>query len=120
MRGNFLLHSILAIMSLSKRKFLSLEDRVKVVQMLEYGRPSRITATEFNVGRTQIQNVAKRKREILEEYESGDPCSKRIKRNVSYENIDALCYKWFLDTTSRQINVSGPLIKEKLLNLLQT
>ena len=37
-------------MSLSKRKFLCLEDSVKVVQMLESGRSSQIIATEFNIG----------------------------------------------------------------------
>ena len=81
--------------------------------MLESGHSSQIIATVFIVGCTPIQNVAKRKQEILKEYETGDPCYKRIKRNVSHEKIDALCYKWFLDATSRQINVSGPLIKEK-------
>ena len=39
-----------AIMSLSQRNFLSLEDRVKAVQMLESGRSSRIIAAEFNIG----------------------------------------------------------------------
>ena len=38
------------IMSFSRRIFLSLKDRVKVVQMLESGRSSWIIAAEFNVG----------------------------------------------------------------------
>ena len=29
-----------------------------------------------------------------------------MKVNVFFERIDELCYKWFLDATSRQINVS--------------
>ena len=37
-------------MSLSKCKFLSLEDHVKVVQMLESGHSSQIIAAQFNVG----------------------------------------------------------------------
>ena len=65
MDENLLLLSNLAIMSLSKRKFLSLEDRVKMVRMLDSERSSRIIASEFGVGRTQVQNVAKRKREFL-------------------------------------------------------
>ncbi|KAH3784870.1 hypothetical protein DPMN_162942 [Dreissena polymorpha] len=47
---------------MSKRKCFSLEDRVEVVRLLESGRFSRDRASEFGVGRTQIQNVAKRKR----------------------------------------------------------
>lgn len=100
---------------MSKRKCLSLEDRVKVVKLLDSGRSSRDIASDFGVGRTQIQNVAKRKRDIMDEYESGNPDSKRVKVSVAYSDIDGLCYRWFLDATSRQINVSGPLIKEKAM-----
>lgn len=67
------------------------------------------------MGRTQIQNVAKRKREILEEYESGNPELKRPRRAMTYDDVHELCYRWFLDATSRQVNVSGPLLKEKAL-----
>ena len=98
-----------------KRKCLTLEERVKVLQLLDSGRSSRVIASDFGVGRTQVQNVAKRKREIMDEYETGNPETKRVKRTVSYDKIDDLCHSWFLDATSRQINVSGPLIREKAL-----
>ncbi|KAH3713826.1 hypothetical protein DPMN_073627 [Dreissena polymorpha] len=73
---------------MSKRKCLSLEDRVKVVRLLESGRSSRDIASEFGVGRTQIQNVAKRKRDIMDEYECGNPEAKRVKVCVPYGEID--------------------------------
>ena len=61
------IHASLTFVILSKRKCLTLEDRVKVVKLSDAGKISRVVATEFDVVRTQIQNVAKRKREIMEE-----------------------------------------------------
>ncbi|KAH3863115.1 hypothetical protein DPMN_026093 [Dreissena polymorpha] len=51
----------------------------------------------------------------MEEYECGNPEAKRVKVCMSYGKIDDLCYRWFLDATSRQINVSGPLIQKKAM-----
>ena len=105
----------LTFVIMSKRKCLTLEDRVKVVKLLDAGKRSRVLATEFGVGRTQIQNVAKRKREIMEEYDSGNPELKRSRRSTPFDDVNDLCYRWFLDATSRQVPVSGPLLREKAL-----
>ena len=100
----------------AKRKCLTLEERVKVIKLLESGKSSRTVADEVGVGRTQIQNVFKWKREILDEYENNcNRDKKRPRRATDYDEINDLCYKWFLDASSRHINVSGPLLKEKAL-----
>ena len=65
---------------------------MKVVRLLDAGKSSRVLATEFGVGRTQIQNVAKRKREITEEFEIGNADSKRPKRVMPFEDINVLCH----------------------------
>jgi hypothetical protein len=57
----------LTFVILSKRTCHQLKGRVKVVKLSDAGKISRVVATAFGVGRTQIQNVAKRKREIMEE-----------------------------------------------------
>ena len=75
-----------AIILPSKRIFLSLDDRIKVIHLLDYV-SSRVIAADFGVGRTQSQNVAKRKRDINEEYENGNPSTKRVKVNVSFERV---------------------------------
>ena len=106
-RRYFLFFAILS----QKPMCLTLEERVNVLQLLDSSRSSRVIASKFGVGRTQIKNVAKRKLEIIDEYETGNPETKRVKRTVvSYDKIDDLCHHWFLEATSRQINVSGPLI----------
>ncbi len=99
----------------TKRKCLTLEDRVKALKMMEAGKSCRSVADEMGVGKTQIQSILKRKREVLEEFEgNGNLQIKRQRKTTEYDEINDLVYKWFLDATSRVVNVSGPLLKVKL------
>jgi hypothetical protein len=42
------------------------------------------------------------------------PNRKRI-RNAQFQDVDTAAYKWFLDVRSRNIPLSGPLIREKAM-----
>ena len=96
-----------------KRKYLALDEPVEVVKLLESGKSSRFIVDKLGVGRTRIQNVCKRKRKIMEEYDSNsNPESKRVRRVTANDEINELCYKWFGDATSRQVNISGPLLQQ--------
>jgi len=46
-----------------KRTVLSLEDKIKAINKLDQGIPAYRIAQEMNVGKTQIQNLWKRKQE---------------------------------------------------------
>ena len=106
--------AVLSITMASKRKCLTLEERVKCIKLLDSGKSSRVVAAELGVGRTQIQGILKRKREILDDYEgNGNLSLKRPKRDTDYSEINSLTYRWFLDATSRMIPVNGPLLQEK-------
>ena len=50
---------------------------------LDARRTSRIAA-EFGVGQTQVQNIAKRGLEIMEEYENRNPDAKRLNKGISF------------------------------------
>ena len=69
---------------------------MKVIKLLEPGKSSRTVADEIRVGHTQIQNVFKWKREILDEYENNGNHDnmKRPRRATDYDEINDLCYKW--------------------------
>lgn len=78
----------------SKRKCLTLEERVKCLKLLESGKSSRVVASELGVGRSQVQNVLKRKREIIDEFEgNGHLQMKRSKRETEYGELNELVYK---------------------------
>ena len=53
----------------AKRKFLSLAKRVKLIELNNKNRCGCKIARDFGVGKTQVQNILKRKAEVLEEYE---------------------------------------------------
>ncbi|XP_052275560.1 tigger transposable element-derived protein 4-like [Dreissena polymorpha] len=98
----------------SKRKFLTLEERVKCLKLFESGKSSRVIASELHVGRTQVLNVLKRKREIMEEFESnGDPGWKRLKRDTEYTELNTLVYKWFIGADVRFGRPTGAMIQDK-------
>lgn len=100
-----------------KRSALTLEQRVEVIRKSEKEHLSnRKIAEQLGVGRTQIDNVLKRKAEVLTDFENNMPIErKRQRRPTGNEEINILVWQWFQDATSRRINVSGPLIQEKAL-----
>jgi predicted DNA-binding protein YlxM (UPF0122 family) len=68
----------------------------------------------MGVGRTQIQQIIKRKSEVLNDYESSVSNDRKRKRHkTGNENINDLCLDWVQDAIRHRINVTGPMIKEK-------
>ena len=51
-----------------KRKFFSLVERVKVIELNNKNKRGCRRFGDFGVGKTQVQNILKRKAEVLEEY----------------------------------------------------
>ena len=103
-------------MATAKRKVLTLEQRIEAIKLMNAGKPAYKVAEEFGVGKTQIQNLRKRKVEVLADYEQNIPGSTKRRRHLTgNENINELCLEWFKDAVSRRINVTGPLLKEKAL-----
>ena len=49
----------------TKRKVSTLEQRVDAIKLLDSGKPAYKVAEDFGVGKTQIQNLRKRKAEVL-------------------------------------------------------
>ncbi|XP_053376418.1 jerky protein homolog-like [Mercenaria mercenaria] len=95
---------------MSKRKVLTLDDRARVLE-LSKNKSARKLTEEMGVGKTQIQNILKRKAEVLEDIEnnvSGD--RKRARRVTVHEDVNNLVYEWFKDVTARRMPVSGPIL----------
>ena len=103
-------------MATSKRKSLPLSDKVQVVSLSEKGTSVRKIAQQFGVGKTQIQSIILNKQSILQDFEDGAPAEKKRKmRQTGNERINELMYEWFKTARSKNIPVSGSLLKEKAL-----
>lgn len=98
------------------RNVLTLNERHEAIKLMESGLSARAVALKFNVGKTQMTNILKRKAEIINDIENNAPSdSKRKRQKTVNEDINDLCWKWFQDAVGRRVNVTGPLLKMKAL-----
>lgn len=107
------------------RKELSVQDRLRLIQQSEtQGLSQRKLAEKFNIGKTQVCNILKRKAEYLKvsEEELCAPGAKRMRTmrhgsstNAFKGDLDELVWKWFQKIRSANIPVSGPMIQQKAL-----
>ena len=96
-----------------KRKFLTLVERVKVIKLNNKNRSARKIDEDFGVGKSQVQNILKRKAEVLEEYENNiSGARKRLCRTSENNEINKLCLNWFQDAIKRRVRVRGPLVQQ--------
>ncbi|XP_035680164.1 tigger transposable element-derived protein 4-like [Branchiostoma floridae] len=99
-----------------KRKPLTLQQRVEVLRVHDQTKKStRKLAEQFNCGKTQIDGILKRKREIMEEFENNAPLDRKRARTTGNEELNMLLWEWFKDATARKLPVSGPMLQVKAL-----
>ena len=101
----------------SSRVSLTLDKKIQVIrEQQNSGKSSRALASQFQCGKTQIDNILKRRHEWLEAY-SLDPTAtqKRKLRRTRNDEINILTYKWFKEATARMVPVTGSLLQEKAL-----
>ena len=99
-----------------KRKILTLQQRVEVLQWHEKGQSCRAIAMKLDVGKTQIQSIINSGDSVLKEWQSGEGRSDRryVKaRKTTYGELNKLVWEWFCTARSKQIPVTGPLLQEK-------
>ena len=104
----------------SKRKTLSLKERVDLINSAASGKGCRELANKFNIGKTQASDILKRKAEILDEFESNMDIDRKRKRHKSvHSDLNSVTWDWFLKCRSMNIPVSGPMLQEKALKFAQ-
>ena len=76
---------------------MTLQQKVEVVQASEQpGSSQRTLAEKFGVGKTQIQTILKKKRELVNTYKANaDSSRKRLCYRDEYDDIDELTWHWF-------------------------
>ena len=66
----------------------------------------------FGVSKSQIQQVLKRKAEIMNEYErNSNPKRKKLRVGSEYEDIDELIFRWFERARGSGRPISGLMIQ---------
>ena len=101
-------------MSKPKVHALTLAEKIQVINLKDQGKSQRDIAERFKVGKTQICTIIKRRDEIMKLKDSNASLdSKRLKTTESYEDVNKLTYRWFLEAVRRRVEISGPIIQEK-------
>jgi hypothetical protein len=97
-----------------KRIELPLRKKIAVIKASESGRSQRDLAKDFGIGKTQVGNILKRRRELEEAFERNEPLSKRrCSYTSSNDELNDKIWRWFSLARSQSIPVSGPMIQEK-------
>ena len=81
------------------------------------GKSNRQLAEKYCVGRTQVQNLMKRKRKILDLYEDDVNSSRKHQCVRANNDLNDLMWQWFQKLRSQMIPVSGPMMQDKTLTI---
>ncbi|XP_044860229.1 tigger transposable element-derived protein 3-like [Mauremys mutica] len=103
---------------ISKRKELSLADRVKLLQALESPSASLSSVAKlFGISKSQAGRIGRSREQILADWRTNaNPLRKRKREGKGGEVEDAL-FLWFQQALARGERLSGPILKAKAQEL---
>lgn len=106
-------------MSSGKRKRLTLAQKIEIIKFVEAENIGvRAVAEKFSIGKTQVSDILKNKVYLSQTFvEQGSDQSKRKFPKSDGEIIDTVIFKWYLHARVNNLSISGPLLKEKALEL---
>ena len=100
---------------------MTIEDKLKICDMVKNGRSLTSVAAEFNVGKSTVHNIVKNKAKletVLTEIQDGDCTKKRqFVRRANLDALDKAVYLWFVQQRCKGTSISGPLLMGKALQL---
>ena len=95
-----------------KRVVLTIEDKLKICDLVKNGRSLTSVAVEFNVGKSTVHDIVKNKAKLqtfLTEIQDGDCTKRRIVRRANLDALDKAVYLWFVQQRCKGTPISGPL-----------
>ncbi len=98
-----------------KRRSLTLEERVRVIENYKAGRSARSIAINLGVGKTQIQSIVNNRDTIMKEWESGTPPDQKYMkaRCSKYGQLNDLVWDWFCAQRANNVTVTGKMIQDR-------
>ena len=89
---------------------------MEVLKEVDKGRSVRSIAEQFGVGKTQVSDIRTKRKATEDAWESGESSKKKQlkKRKCPYNEVNDACYDWFKGARSKDIPVSGALLREQV------
>ncbi|XP_069180104.1 tigger transposable element-derived protein 7-like [Procambarus clarkii] len=103
-----------AVSAKRKRSFLSIEQKLDMIEKHERGYSVTRLATEFNVGKSTVCDIKRQKddiRKFLASSDSGALNKRKTIKGSTNTNLDEAVYKWFNQERSLGMPLGGDAIK---------
>ncbi|XP_074753618.1 uncharacterized protein LOC141956714 [Athene noctua] len=105
----------------SKRKELSLADRVKLLQALESPSASLASVAKlFGISKSQAGRIGRRREQILADWRTNANPLRKRKREGKGGEVEDVLFAWFQQALARAERLSGPILKAKAQELAQS
>ena len=78
---------------------------------------TRKLAEKIKCGKTQIQNILKKKDEILRSFEANSSSNIKRLRGTKNNEIDSTLLEWLRKARSKNISITGPMLQEKAMQI---
>ena len=104
-----------------KCSVVTFDRKLKIIEDLRGGKSQRFVADLYKMPKSMVGDIWK-DRDKIEHFVSTSACPSFAKkrciiRDAKFDELDKACYTWFLQQRSKNVPVSGPLLKEKALQL---
>lgn len=97
-----------------KRKVLTLDDKVAMIEAVSKGEKKKDVAIRFNIPPSTLSTILKSKEDVLKAVHSGSCSGQRKKlKAATYGDVDEAVFKWFTDIRAKDIPVSGAVLQQK-------
>lgn len=100
----------------AKRKFLSLEEKARIISEASTGRKKGDIAAEFGVSNSTLSTILKSKDAITSALSSGTSTKRKKLTQGAHEDLEKALFKWFLDMRAKKMPISGSVLQQKALN----
>lgn len=107
------------MMPRSERRYLTIHDKMSVIEKREKGISERKLAEEYKCSKTQINNIYKNRDVIRKDFDENINFSLKVKKKGTYEDINVQVYRWYCKMKNKNIRVTGPMLKKKALELAE-
>lgn len=103
-----------------KRRFLSLEDKLKLIQEVASGRKKSKVAAEYKMPMSTLSTILQKKNHILNAVGSGVLMQRRSTRRTPYEKIERALLSWMTEARVSGEALTGPIIQQKAVDIAAT
>ena len=94
---------------MATRHILSPEEKMSLIKERDRGLSYRELSDKFQLSIGAVSNIFKRKWEYVNDYQTNQ--NKKVKDDLSQRLSDAV-YEWFMAERSKNIPISGPVLRE--------